>query len=162
MLWNWRIWPVAPAAPAPPVADPWGDSTEAEAPVFEDDTDFIVDDNSGSTEETPDVWADTASIPLQEAEPVAVQPIAPPVPPAAPPVQPVAPPVQPAAPPAQTAAPVTPANVESQIASMSETDLTKVIERVAGAMLERIAWEVVPDLAENLIKDEIRKIKENA
>ncbi len=147
--------PVAPAAPAPPAADPWGDSGAVEAPIFEDDTDFIVDDSSGSAEETQNVWADTASIPLQEPEVVAVQPTAPPVPPAAPPVRPVAPP-------AQSAAPVAPAGVESQIAAMSETDLTKIVERVAGAMLERIAWEVVPDLAENLIKDEIRKIKENA
>ncbi len=44
---------------------------------------------------------------------------------------------------------------------MSEGDLEKLIERVAGVMLERIAWEVVPDLAENLIKAEIRKIREN-
>jgi DUF1680 family protein len=115
-----------------------------ESPIFEDETDFIVDDSAGDelTEEIQDVWADTASIPLQEAEVV----------PAAAPVQPVAPPVQPAA----------PVNVDAQVAAMSDSDLEKVIERVAGAVLERIAWEVVPDLAENLIKDEIRKIRENA
>ena len=164
--------PTAPTAPAPPVADPWGDSKEtpasAEPLIFEDDTDFIVDDNSADKQ---DVWADTASIPLQEPDVAAVQPAAPPVQPTqpvAPPVQPAplaqpAPPAQPATPPVQPApAPVAPANIEAQVASMSESDLKKVIERVAGAMLERIAWEVVPDLAENLIKDEIRKIKENA
>ena len=151
----------APVAPAPPVADPWGDvspSPTAEPPIFEDASDYIVDDSSSteSAEDAQDVWADTASIPLQET-------VAPPVQPVAPPAQPVAPPpVQPTAPPVQTAAPVAPASVEAQVAAMSEGDLQKVIERVAGAMLERIAWEVVPDLAENLIKDEIRKIKENA
>ncbi len=109
--------------------------------------DFIVDDSAGEelTEEIQDVWADTATIPLQEIE---VEPT---------PVQPIAPPVQPAAPPVQPAAPV---NVASQVASMSDSDLEKVIERVAGAVLERIAWEVVPDLAENLIKDEIHKIRD--
>lgn len=155
------VQPVAPVAPAPPVADPWGDvspATTDEPPIFEVDSDFIVDDSSGlePVEESQDVWADTASIPLQETVAPPVQPVAPP------PVQPAARPVQPSAPPVQATAPVAPASVESQVAAMSESDLQKVIERVAGAMLERIAWEVVPDLAENLIKDEIRKIKENA
>ena len=36
----------------------------------------------------------------------------------------------------------------------------EAIEQLILATLERVAWEVVPDLAESLIKDEIRKIKE--
>ena len=36
------------------------------------------------------------------------------------------------------------------------------IEKLAGGVLERVAWEVVPDLAEALIKEEIRKIKDAA
>jgi hypothetical protein len=37
-----------------------------------------------------------------------------------------------------------------------------LIEKLAGTVLERVAWEVVPDLAEALIKEEIRKIKDAA
>jgi hypothetical protein len=40
--------------------------------------------------------------------------------------------------------------------------VTKVVEKLAGTILERVAWEVVPDLAEHLIREEIRKIKEAA
>ncbi len=155
------IQPVAPVAQAP-VSDPWGDvdhsMTESpvasESPIFEDDADFIVDDNAGDelTEEIQDVWADTESIPLEEIDVVELEPIAPPVQPTAPPVQPTAPPVRPAS----------AAGIESQVAALSESDLERLIERVAGVMLEKIAWEVVPDLAENLIKAEIRKIRENA
>jgi CheY-like chemotaxis protein len=148
----------APAQPAP-VDDPWsdvdvvmGEAPQApESPIFEDESDFIVDDGSESdvTEEIQDVWADTASIPLQEEDVVEVEPF----------IEPVS--AQPAT--SQPAsAPATAAGVESQVAAMSEGDLEKLIERVAGAVLEKIAWEVVPDLAENLIKDEIRKIRENA
>jgi hypothetical protein len=36
------------------------------------------------------------------------------------------------------------------------------VEKLAGSILERVAWEVVPDLAENLIREEIRKIKDTA
>jgi hypothetical protein len=35
-----------------------------------------------------------------------------------------------------------------------------MIEKMAREMLEKIAWEVVPDLAEAMISEEIRKIKE--
>ena len=43
---------------------------------------------------------------------------------------------------------------------MSDAALQAVVEKVAGVVLEKIAWEVVPDLAENMIKDEIRKLKD--
>ncbi|MBE0502297.1 MAG: response regulator [Desulfuromonadales bacterium] len=169
------IQPVAPVAQAP-VSDPWGDvdhstaesPVASELPIFEDDADFIVDDNAGDelTEEIQDVWADTESIPLEEIDVVALEPIAPPVQSAVPPVQPAVPPVQPAAPPVQPAAPpvrpATAAGIESQVAALSENDLERLIERVAGVVLEKIAWEVVPDLAETLIKAEIRKIRESA
>ena len=40
--------------------------------------------------------------------------------------------------------------------------LRAVIEKVAPGMLERIVWEVVPDLAENMIREELKKIREEA
>ena len=58
--------------------------------------------------------------------------------------------------------------VEEQLRSLSDEDLENVVTRVAGPIVERMAeriieqitWDVVPDLAESLIREEIRKIKE--
>ncbi len=159
--------PAAPTPAAPTSPDNWGDVTlddtpapaaQAEAPVFDDAADFIIDDGSGvETADTSDVWADTESIEMVEPEVVAVEPA-----PAPQPAAPTPPPTA-AAPPPRPAAPAAPAgNVEMQVAGMSEADLQKVVERVAGAILEKVAWEVVPDLAENMIKDEIRKLRGGA
>ncbi|NOQ51546.1 MAG: response regulator [Desulfuromonadaceae bacterium] len=60
--------------------------------------------------------------------------------------------------------------VEQQLRELSEDELKKVvakvagptIEKLAGEMLEQVIWEVVPDLAESMIRDEIRKIKQGA
>ena len=62
------------------------------------------------------------------------------------------------------------AEVEEKASAMSEDEIeqviekvvTKVVEKLAGTILERIAWEVVPDMAEHLIREEIRKIKDAA
>ncbi|MDT8441729.1 MAG: response regulator [Desulfuromonadales bacterium] len=62
------------------------------------------------------------------------------------------------------------AAVEEKVAALSEAELEAIVERVAGriieklasTMLEQIIWDVVPDLAENLVKEEIRKIREAA
>jgi len=60
--------------------------------------------------------------------------------------------------------------VEQQLRGLSEDELKEVVARVAGPiieklaneMLEQIAWEVVPDLAESMIREEIRKIRQGA
>jgi hypothetical protein len=44
--------------------------------------------------------------------------------------------------------------------SLSEAQLAALISRVSRDIIEKIAWEVVPDLAERIIQEEIRKIKE--
>ena len=62
------------------------------------------------------------------------------------------------------------ADVEERLSALTESELQEVVQRVAGPMIEKLAaqlleqvvWEVVPDLAESMIKDEIRKIKEGA
>jgi len=41
----------------------------------------------------------------------------------------------------------------------SEEDLAAAISRISREVIERIVWEVVPDLAEVLIKEEIKKLK---
>jgi len=71
---------------------------------------------------------------------------------------------------APVAAAVSAADVEAKASAMGEDEIeqiiekvvTKVVEKLAGSILERVAWEVVPDLAENLIREEIRKIKDTA
>jgi hypothetical protein len=44
--------------------------------------------------------------------------------------------------------------------TFTEEQLAAAISRISREIIEKIAWEVVPDLAEALIKEEIRKIKE--
>ena len=57
----------------------------------------------------------------------------------------------------QVRAPVPAAAVE---ASLSDDQLTALVSRISRDIIEKIAWEVVPDLAERIVNEEIRKIKE--
>ena len=92
-----------------------------------------------------DVWS----------EPVATPTVATPLPL---PTPPVAPP-----------SPVTAAGAAVAPAGFSDAQLDLIVERVAevvisrlaGTLLEKIVWEVVPDLAETMIKEELRKIRES-
>ncbi|BDV43696.1 response regulator [Geotalea uraniireducens] len=43
--------------------------------------------------------------------------------------------------------------------TITEAQLAAAIAKISREIIERIAWEVVPDLAETLIKEEIRRIK---
>jgi hypothetical protein len=47
-------------------------------------------------------------------------------------------------------------------AELSEEQLTALVAKISKDIIERIAWEVVPDLAENIIKEEVRRLKEGA
>ena len=86
-----------------------------------------------------DVWS----------EPVPAPPVATPLPL---PAVPVAPPV--------TAAGAVATLSDAQLEQIVERVAEVVISRLAGTLLEKIAWEVVPDLAETMIKEELRKIRE--
>lgn len=44
--------------------------------------------------------------------------------------------------------------------ALTEEQLQTMVSKISREVIERIVWEVVPDLAEVLIKEEIRKIKE--
>ncbi len=44
--------------------------------------------------------------------------------------------------------------------AISEEQMAALISRISREVIEKIVWEVVPDLAETLIKEEIRKMKE--
>ncbi|GFO58066.1 hypothetical protein GMST_03910 [Geomonas silvestris] len=58
--------------------------------------------------------------------------------------------------PAAAAAPAAPA---AGAVALSEADLVAALSKVSREVIERIVWEVVPDLAETIIKEEIRKLK---
>lgn len=49
----------------------------------------------------------------------------------------------------------------SAVPTLSEDQLIAALTKVSREVIERIVWEVVPDLAEALIKEEIRKIRES-
>jgi CheY-like chemotaxis protein len=73
---------------------------------------------------------------------------------------PVIPPIEPVVPPIQPAAPVAlQPSVQGEI-TLSEEQLASIVAKISRDILEKIAWEVVPDLAEMIIREEIRKIKE--
>jgi CheY-like chemotaxis protein len=79
--------------------------------------------------------------------------------PVASPVQPVVTPVVEAVAPAfvpPVAPVVTPA---APAAAMGDDEIKAIIAGLSREVIERIVWEVVPDLAETLIKEEIRKLK---
>ena len=61
---------------------------------------------------------------------------------------------------AETAISAAPLN-DAQLDLIVERVAAVVVSRLAGTLLEKIAWEVVPDLAETMIKEELRKIRES-
>jgi len=95
----------------------------------------------------PPVPAQAPPAPVAAAPVFAPEPVAPAVPQPAP--QPAPAPVPPLAP-AQAAAP----------AALDEEQLKMLLSRVSRDVIEKIVWEIVPDLAESIIREEIRKIKE--
>lgn len=81
------------------------------------------------------------------------------VPPAAPETA-VAPVIEPAPVVAQPAAPAAAPVTSAAPAALTEEQLREALATASKDVIERIVWEVVPDLAEVLIKEAIRKIKE--
>jgi CheY-like chemotaxis protein len=47
-----------------------------------------------------------------------------------------------------------------QLAPLGEEQLRAILSQISRETIEKIVWEIVPDLAENLIREEIRKIKQ--
>lgn len=108
---------------------------------------------------------DFSSISFDEPVASPAAPVAPQLPPVlemAPPAQPVPPPVQPTAPPIPEPVPLPePVIMASAVApaTLDEAQLRSLLSTVSREMIEKIVWEVVPDLAETIIKEEIRKLK---
>lgn len=108
---------------------------------------------------------DFSSISFDEPVAPPAAPVSPPQPVVemAPPVVEMAPPViQPVVPPAPELPPI-PEPIVTQPAAapaaLDEAQLRALLSSVSREMIEKIVWEVVPDLAETLIKEEIRKLK---
>jgi CheY-like chemotaxis protein len=59
-------------------------------------------------------------------------------------------------------APIVPAQLPppAAVSPLSEEQLVAALSTVSRELIQRIVWEVVPDLAESLIREEIRKIRE--
>lgn len=89
-------------------------------------------------------------------EAAALEPVAPPVFEAPQVQQPAFAPQAPVAAPV-SAAPLAPA--QPVVTGITEADLEAAIARISREVIERIVWEVVPDLAEVLIKEEIKKLR---
>lgn len=53
--------------------------------------------------------------------------------------------------------PMVPPTMEPSL-NLSEKQIEEIVSRVFQSVIERIAWEVVPDLAERIIKEEIEKL----
>ena len=103
---------------------------------------------------------------LQQPEAVAAPSVLAEPAPVSPVVTPLTLPVATVAPP--SAAIPSDARAATSVGTLSDTQLDLIVERVAamvvsrltGTLLEKIAWEVVPDLAETMIKEELRRIRE--
>lgn len=153
------------AADASSAAEPFGVGA-AEVPLADD---FEILEEIDLLEPMAESFAtDDFSFPEEAAQPETVE--APSVLAAPAPVSPVATPLPlPAVtvtPPPEIASPV--AGAATNVGTLSDAQLDLIVERVAevvisrlaGTLLEKIAWEVVPDLAETMIKEELRKIRE--
>lgn len=135
------------------------------SPAVEEDFSTISFDEPEPTPAAASMPVDDAFAEISFAEPAAPEAapvVAPPVPPplaaSVPPVAVAAEPV--AAPQPPPAPPVAPAPVvAAPVAPLGEEQLRTLLSQVSREVIERIVWEVVPDLAETIIKEEIRKLK---
>ena len=98
---------------------------------------------------------------LEPAAPFAAEPAEPAVEPVAAPVaapEPVPSAAAFAAEPAEPRAGIAEAKAPAA-AALSEADLVAALSKISREVIERIVWEVVPDLAEALIREELKKLK---
>jgi CheY-like chemotaxis protein len=67
---------------------------------------------------------------------------------------------QPSEPESPSTPPIEPKDSVAAACTLTEDQLKAAISAVSKEVIERIVWEVVPDLAENIIKETIRRIRE--
>lgn len=110
---------------------------------------------------TPPIMPVTPPAPLETFAPVApAMPAEPAAPVFAAPPQPAPVVETPAPPPEPVAAPAAAVQaVAAAVATFDEAQVKALLASLSRDVIERIVWEVVPDLAESIIKEEIRKLK---
>jgi len=160
--------PAEPVFAAPPTATGFEPVNEQEM-AFDD---FAVPPPALGSAPAAPAEDDFSAISFDEAPPVPAAAVAPapedfstisfneePPAPVTPPVQPVFAPVAETVPP--VAVPPVPPVVPpaAPAAAMGDAEIKAIIAGLSREVIERIVWEVVPDLAEMLIKEEIRKLK---
>ena len=174
----------APAAPPSRVfaaAEPEGEFEAEEFFSFEDETEGIEETGPALELEQPLAVSEeeffafseepSAAEPEPAAEPFELPEYEPfsfdsgklepqaPVAAAAPSPEPVAAPEPPPAAGARPASEPAPQPQAAVAAALSEEQLIAALSKVSREVIERIVWEVVPDLAESIIKEEIRKLR---
>lgn len=118
-----------------PTLTPWSRDEVASAEPFPDFAEFVADSSASFDQPSPAVDAAAEPPPA----PVAEQAVA-----------------------TMAAEPRALVLSGAELEQLVERAVARAIEKLAGTVLEQVAWEVVPDLAEALIKEEIRQIKESA
>ena len=147
-IWGAFTAPEEPAPAAPPTAEvsPVEQSTGSQWIPVEEET-FAFEEESSVEQPVPAVeesmFGDTDFGAAAASETVTKTEAAPVAAPAPVAEKPAASPVTPAAP-----------------AALTEVQLREALTSASKDVIERIVWEIVPDLAEVLIKEAIRKIKE--
>jgi CheY-like chemotaxis protein len=151
-------------APQPPAAPAWSSAAEAEAPAesypspepvpfVDQEAPFEPEMTAPPMEAAEPAWSPAAAEPEPQA--TAAAPPAPPPAAAAAVAAPSAEPAQPAA----SAASAAPAELtEEQIDRIAR----RVVELMSEQVVKNIAWEVIPDLAEVVVKARIRELEAEA
>ena len=105
-----------------------------------------TDDRSTAAAEPPEAFPAPASVPALEAAPPGVRPTEPA-----------------AAPPPPAPATVTTTAAAPRELSQDEVDrIARRVLELAEPLIERIAWEVIPDMAEMMVRQRIRELEEAA
>uniref|UniRef100_C6E174 Response regulator receiver protein n=1 Tax=Geobacter sp. (strain M21) TaxID=443144 RepID=C6E174_GEOSM len=133
-----------------------------ELPVSISEEEFfsLAEEPAAAAEEAPAAAAEAEAFQFPEYDPFAVETEA--MEPEAPAVAAPTPESAKAPQPAAAAAPASVASaaaVAALPAELSEEQLVAALSKVSREVIERIVWEIVPDLAEVLIKEEIRKLR---
>jgi CheY-like chemotaxis protein len=132
--------------------EPAAQIEETPLTISEEEFFALAEEPVAAAEEAPAAAAEAESFQFPEYDPfatVAEAVLEPKVPSAA----------APAAEPAKAPQPAAPAAAAAPPAELSEEQLVAALSKVSREVIERIVWEVVPDLAEVLIKEEIRKLR---
>ncbi len=139
--------PGAAETPSPPV----------EGPAFLEEVEELEEEAAPAVAEKHEDFDSPSTEPVvapAEAEEAPPEPVTPPVEPVAAPAEPVAPAPAAFEPPAKSA-PAAPA-------ALSDEDVERIARRVvelAADRLEQIAWEVIPDMAELVVRERIRELE---